>query len=60
MRTENAGHGKQKKEAELREAKRREDEWDRITQEVIDTDAFKNTVETIRKEEAVKQKSQEQ
>lgn len=82
---------REKKEAELREAKRREgewkrrkdkerkcmiggtflkyfpdallfeaDEWDRITQAVIDTDAFKNTVEAIRKEDAGKQKSKEQ
>ena len=78
---------REKKEAELREAKRREgewkrrkdkerkcmiggtflkyfsdallfeaDEWDRIVQAVIDTDAFKNTIEAIRKEAAVKQK----
>ena len=82
---------REKKEAELREAKRREgewkrhkdkerkcmiggtfykyfpdallfeaNEWDRITQAVIETDAFKNTIEAIRKEAAVKQKSQEQ
>ena len=36
------------------------DEWDRITQAVIDTDAFRNTVEAIRKEAAGKQKSKEQ
>ena len=36
------------------------DEWDRITQAVIDTDAFRNTVEVIRKEAAGKQKSKEQ
>ena len=78
---------REKKEAELREAKRREgewkrrkdkerkcmiggtflkyfsdallfeaDEWDRIVQAVIDTDAFRNTIEAIRKEAAVKQK----
>mgnify|MGYP002625965137 CR=1 FL=1 len=82
---------REKKEAELREAKRREgewkrrkdkerkcmiggtflkhfpdallfeaDEWDMIVQSVIDTDAFRNTIEAIRKEAAVKQKSQEQ
>ena len=82
---------REKKEAELRVAKRKEgewkrrkdkerkcmiggtflkyfpdallfeaDEWDRITQAVIDTDAFKNTVEAIRKEEANKQKTKEQ
>mgnify|MGYP006916086990 FL=1 len=78
---------REKKEAELREAKRREgewkrrkdkerkcmiggtflkhfpdallfeaDEWDMIVQSVIDTDAFRNTIEAIRKEAAVKQK----
>ena len=78
---------REKKEAELREAKRREgewkrrkdkerkcmiggtflkyfsdallfeaDEWDRIVQAVIDTDAFRNTIEAIRKEAAVKQR----
>jgi len=32
------------------------DEWDRIVQAVIDTDAFRNTIEAIRKEAAVKQR----
>ena len=36
------------------------DEWDRITQAVIDTDAFKNTVEAIRKEEAIRQEQKPQ
>ena len=36
------------------------DEWDRIVQEVIKTDAFKQTIEAIRKEAAIKQKQKEQ
>lgn len=82
---------REKKEAELRLAKRKEgewkrrmdkerkcmiggtflkyfkdsllfepDEWDRIVQEVIKTDAFKQTIEAIRKEAAIKQKQKEQ
>ena len=36
------------------------DEWDRIVQEVIKTDAFTGTVDAIRKEAANKQKQKEQ
>ena len=36
------------------------DEWDRIVQEVIKTDAFTGTVETIRKEAEAKQKQKDQ
>ena len=36
------------------------DEWDRIVQEVIKTDAFTRTVDAIRKEAAAKQKQKEQ
>ena len=81
---------REKKEAELREAKRREgewkrrmdkerkcmiggtflkyfsdallfenEEWDRIAQAVISTDAFKQTVEAIRKEATNKPKQAE-
>ena len=82
---------REKKEAELRLAKRKEgewkrrmdkerkcmiggtflkyfkhsllfepDEWDQIVQEVIKTDAFKQTIEAIRKEAANEQKQKEQ
>ena len=82
---------REKKEAELREAKRKEnearrrnethikcfiggafkkyfpdaflfdeDEWCRIAEAAISTEAFKNTVAAIRKEAAIKQKSKEQ
>lgn len=36
------------------------DEWDRIVQEVIKTEAFTKTVEAIRKEAGVSQKQKEQ
>ena len=82
---------RQKKEAELREAKRKEnearrrnethikcfiggafkkyfpdallfdeDEWNRIAEAAVGTDAFKGTVEAIRREDAPKQKQKPQ